>query len=79
MADMMFLPHSWLDQCQHGQIRARSVFINQNLASVGGYTQSLQLNQVIQELILDRDSVTDGRCAVQQVVSMLKTFLGIPF
>lgn len=58
----VFLTHSWLclcsccrryfDQCQHGRIRARSVFADQNLAGVGGYTQSLQLIQVIQELTL---------------------------
>lgn len=56
------------------ELSARSVFIDQNLAGVGGYTQSLQLIQVIQELTLESDSVSDGQRAVQQLVSNRKTF-----
>ncbi len=79
----MFLPHSCL-ACAAVVAdilaRTRSVFIDHNLAGVGGYTQSLQLIQVIQERTLERDSVTDGQCAVQQFASKPKNFrfLGIP-
>lgn len=36
------------------------MFMDQNLASVGGYAQTLQLIQVKQQLTLQRDSLTDG-------------------
>lgn len=54
------------DPCQHDELRARSVFTDQNLAAAGGYTQSTQLIQVVQEPTPEGDSVTDGQCAVQQ-------------
>lgn len=42
------------------------VFLDENLASVGGYTQSLQLIWVIQELTVERDPRADGQTAIWQ-------------
>lgn len=72
-----FLTHSWLAcaaavadilaSANTAELRARSVFIDQNLGRIGGYTHSVQLIQVMQEMTLERDSLTDGQCAVQQL------------
>lgn len=56
----------YFGQYKRSQSWARSVFIDQNLANVGGYTQRLQLIRVIQKLTLEEDSVTDGQGVVQQ-------------
>ena len=48
------------------------------MAAAGGYTQSTQLIQVVQEPTPEGDSVTDGQCAVQAVLRLSgKTCLGI--
>lgn len=73
LADVRFLPHSWLAcaavvaDILTGRRRARSIFIDQNLAGVGGYTQTLRLIQVIWDLTLEGDSVTDGQRAAQKL------------
>lgn len=68
-----------LTSANKAEVEPVQFFTDQNLATVGGYTQSPQLIQVIQELTLERDSFTDGQCALQQFASKRKTSLFLEY
>ena len=78
----LLLAHSWLacaavvadisTGANADESGARSVFIDQNLAGVGGLHPKPAVDPGYPGT-LERDSVTDGQCAVQQFESERKT------